>query len=320
MPLHWEILGRDSGDNALLVTVDTGQHISKLLFDCGQGCLDHWTLSDFQSVDHLCFSHLHMDHVAGFDSYFRSNFQRHPQINYIWGPPQTAEIMHHRFRSFIWNLHDTMQGTWEVTDIAKTAVQTTRYELQEAFAHAHAQPVTPREQVLFSGPGYHVRTITLDHKTPSIGYLVKEEDRVNIDPSAMLARGLKPGPWLKELKAGGGDAALREALLQVTPGKSVAYLTDFLLDAPAKAQLLTWLAGVDTLVCESQYHHDDLDLALRHHHLTHRLAAELARDAQVGELALFHFSSRYQRPVWRNMLAEAQQIFPNTRVAPHWQW
>ena len=52
----------------------------------------------------LLFSHLHMDHVGGFDSYFRCAYNRTLKPNSIWGPPETARIMHHRFQGFLWNL------------------------------------------------------------------------------------------------------------------------------------------------------------------------------------------------------------------------
>jgi ribonuclease Z len=42
------------------------------------------------------------------------------------------------------------------------------------------------------------------------------------------------------------------------------------------------------------YLEQDRDLATERHHLTARQAGLLAREANVKELALFHFSPRYQ--------------------------
>ena len=39
MAIDWKILGAPGADNALLVTVDSGQSYDRLLFDCGEGCL-----------------------------------------------------------------------------------------------------------------------------------------------------------------------------------------------------------------------------------------------------------------------------------------
>jgi len=50
---------------------------------------------------------------------------------------------------------------------------------------------------------------------------------------------------------------LQDALVTATPGDSVAYLTDFLLDEAAAERLAGALRGVGTVVCESQYRHAD---------------------------------------------------------------
>jgi ribonuclease Z len=39
MTLSFQVLGDAGRDNALLVKVDSGQAVSRLLFDCGDGCL-----------------------------------------------------------------------------------------------------------------------------------------------------------------------------------------------------------------------------------------------------------------------------------------
>jgi ribonuclease Z len=69
MSITYQVLGGPSKDNALLVRVDSGQKIEYLLFDCGEGCLEKVPIRTVQEIDHLFFSHLHMDHIAGFDSF-----------------------------------------------------------------------------------------------------------------------------------------------------------------------------------------------------------------------------------------------------------
>ena len=76
MSLSFQVLGQAGRDNALLVRIDSGQAVSRLLFDCGDGCLGELPFGDIQLIDHLCFSHLHMDHVGGFDTFFRCTFNR----------------------------------------------------------------------------------------------------------------------------------------------------------------------------------------------------------------------------------------------------
>jgi hypothetical protein len=49
--LSFQILGNAGRDNALLVTVDSGQAVSKLHFDCGDGCLWQLPFGAVQEID-----------------------------------------------------------------------------------------------------------------------------------------------------------------------------------------------------------------------------------------------------------------------------
>lgn len=337
MSISFRILGAAGSDNALLVQVDSGQSVERLLFDCGEGCVSELAFADVLAIDHLFFSHLHMDHVAGFDSFFRATFNRDsdPRPNRIWGPPETIRILQHRFQGFLWNLHAEMAGTWRVSDIHPGEIHTARLELREAFAVAHAEGAWPYARTICEGAGFTVDAVTMDHKTPTLAYIVREKARRNIDTSRLPSLGLRPGPWLKQLKEeppGSSSAAgvvvidgvthsveeLRQQLIVETPGDSVAYLTDFLLDEPALERLTDALRGCRVIICEGQYRHADLELARKNFHMTTVLSATLAQRAGVEELVLFHLSDRYARAEWLEMLHEARQIFPKTSYSPHW--
>jgi ribonuclease Z len=70
--------------------------------------------------------------------------------------------------------------------------------------------------------------------------------------------------------------------------------------------------GADALIIESTYLEVETDLAREFGHLTATMAARLARDAGVKQLYLTHLSRRYRE---REVLEEAQKIFPATIVA-----
>src|SRR6056297_3257867 len=53
MSIEWKILGNPGADNALFVTVDSGQAVDHLLFDCGEGCLNALRPGQIKSIDHL---------------------------------------------------------------------------------------------------------------------------------------------------------------------------------------------------------------------------------------------------------------------------
>jgi len=334
MSLAFQILGQPGRDNALFVKIDTGQAQARLLFDCGDGCPHQLDTGELLEVDHLCFSHLHMDHVAGFDLFFRLNFDRTAKKNHVWLPNGSGEAMHHRFRGFLWNLVDQLQpAAWFVHEIAPEVVCTAKYLANEGFRTPHAEADRPRrDRTIIEGDGYVVEAVLLDHGTPSVGYVIRESARVNVDTEKMLAKGLKPGPWVKRLRgepaaasetitvngAQHSLAALQADLLVVTPGDSIAYLTDFRM-TPATAEMLgECLRGVNTVVCESQYRTSDVDLAARVMHSTVSEVASMAAKANVGRLVLFHFSDRYDASARGEMLDEARTIFANTTLPEGW--
>jgi ribonuclease Z len=332
MSLSIQVLGNAGRDNALLVTVVSGQAVSKLLFDCGDGCLWQLPFGAVQDIDHLCFSHLHMDHIGGFDTFFRCTFNRTLKQNQVWGPPQTATILHHRFQGFLWNLVGGQQATWRVHDLHAGHIETHRFELTEAFAQSHAEGEQSYDRTFLHGPGYTVEALLMDHDTPSVAYVVRETPRLNIDTGKLAQLGLRPGPWLQRVRGprSADDESvvvegmprsvreLQEALLVETVGDSIAYLTDFRLDEAAMNRLAHILHGVGTVVCESQYRHADEELAARNYHMTATQAATLAQRAGVGQLVLFHLSDRYSVEEWRQMMAEAQSIYPAAAFASHW--
>lgn len=332
MSITFDILGAPGRDNALLVRVDSGQSVIRLLFDCGDGCLNSIPYAEILAIDHLFLSHLHMDHVGGFDYFFRCLFNRENKPNHIWGPSNTAEILHHRFRGFLWNLHSEMSGTWFVHDVSPTGVSTSRFELCEAFATRHDEGASKIVAQLVDLGTCTVEAHLMNHGTPSLAYVVREKAKLNIDVSRLAAFGLRPGPWLQKLKenAEGSDqlvidgvthsrTTLRESLVAETPGDSIAYLTDFILDEPAFAHLSKTLQGCGTVICEAQYRNADRDLALRNFHMTTGPVAELARQSAINRLVLFHLSDRYTSTEWNEMLAEARAIFPNTSFPEAWR-
>jgi ribonuclease Z len=332
MSIELRVLGTAHADNAALMRLDTGQAIHTLLFDCGQDVLSALEYNEILAIDHLLFSHLHMDHIAGFDAFFRGLYARNSKPNQIWGPNQTARILQHRFCGTLWNLHNGMNATWQVHDILEDFIRPYRYELSDAFENAYLEPKKPHSKFIIEHPDYTIEAIILDHLTPSIAYVVREASKVNLKPEELKTLGLEPGTWIQDLKnmAFKPDTiiinnkiypleALRQDLLTTTQGDAVAYCTDFILNQEAVNKLLPALQNVRLLLCESQYLQTDLDLAEKNYHITNKQAAELAARAGVQELRLFHISDRYTNSERQILLAEARSIFANTHFPSHWE-
>lgn len=327
--LKIQVLGQPAEDNALYVQADSGQGITRLLLDCGAGTVGQLAFADIQQIDHLLLSHLHIDHISGFDDFFRVNFDRQNKENHIWGPPETARILGHRFQGFWWNHAADHHASWLVHEVGAESVQTFRFEAREAFAHAYAVGSQARRSPLIQTPQLSVEAVDLQHHGPSLGFILREPERVNINPSRLAALGLKGGAWLSQLKAEAtGDIQigeqlwdaddLRQKLTDVQQGDSAAYLTDFLLSEAELERLAPLLAGVKVLYLEAQYAPEDLELATKNHHTTVQQGATLAQRAGASELRLLHLSRRYAEADWRRMLEAAQAMFPATTFAEGW--
>lgn len=333
MSIEFEILGTPGKDNALFVLLNSGQEVNRFLFDCGEGCLSKMSLREIQAIEQLFFSHLHIDHVSGFDSFFRCNFNRETMKNQIWGPRETARIMQFRFQGFMWNHSEDFRARWYVNEIHPSEIKQFSYEAREAFSRQHTHETKNyRDYIILEDTHYLIKAFLMDHMIDSVAYLVQEKPKLNIQVSKLKELGLTPGPWLQELKnprvpdesdivigsKGYLLGKLRSNLMTETPGDSIAYLTDFRMTESAQELLAEQLKGVMTAVCESQYRHADLHLAEKHYHTTAIQVAEIAKQAGVGKLILFHLSDRYTAEEHREILEEARTVFPDTFFPDHW--
>jgi len=127
--------------------------------------------------------------------------------------------------------------------------------------------------------------------------------------------GVPPGPWRRELVNGtainlpdGRTIHPDEVLGEEKPGTRIVHVGD----TGHTEDLLPYAKGADVLVIEATYLQSEVDMARKFAHLTAKQSAELARDAGVGFLILTHISRRYRE---RDVLEEAQSVFPKTRVA-----
>lgn len=334
MSISSEILGEPGGDNAVLATVNTGQSRHRLLFDCGEGCLDRVSRSDIQTVEVVFFSHFHIDHIAGFDSFFRANWYRTEGPVRFFGPAGTRDILHHRMQGFTWNLVGDHPGEVHVTEFDADVLRTSRYLAREGFAVEHSGDERPFTGVAYRGRDFQVETRAMHHGIQSLAYVLRENDRLNVDQGRLAAAGLHPGPWLQQIKdvsipaditidVGGTTRTLgelRDRLLVHQPGDSLAYLTDFCLDTPQSEEELVELAsGCTVLICENNFRDEDQQLAVGSCHMTSRQVGRLAARIGPEKLILFHLSDRYTAEQWQQQLAEVRAHFDRVEFPPHWE-
>ena len=164
--------------------------------------------------------------------------------------------------------------------------------------------------------GFSVSAFPVHHRGPDCyGYLFEEQPRRPFLPERAEALGVPPGPWRRDLVNGktvtlpDGRQILPDQVLGTErPGTRLVHVGD----TGRTDNLREVCQGVDALVIEATYLHEEAEMAEKFSHLTARQAAELAMQAGVNNLVLTHISRRYHD---RQVLAEARAIMPGTVVA-----
>ena len=164
---------------------------------------------------------------------------------------------------------------------------------------------------------YEVRAFRVNHGTPALGYVLREEDRLGrFDVGRARALGVPEGPEFGRLHRGESvevDGRVIRPAEVVGPsrrGRSVAYTGDT-RPMPSTVQAA---AGAELLIHDATFTQDEADRASATYHSTAAEAARIARDAKVERLALTHLSARYSENV-SPLEREAREIFPSTIVA-----
>jgi ribonuclease Z len=162
---------------------------------------------------------------------------------------------------------------------------------------------------------YDLVTFPVAHRVQSLGFALVERERPGrFDVDAANALGVPSGPERGLLQAGepvtlpdGRTVMPDEVLGPPRSGRKIVLSGD---TAPSPT-VLEAARGAEVLVHEATFLEEERDRARETAHATALEAAELAREAEVGLLALTHLSNRYFGP---EAAREARTIFPDTVV------
>lgn len=260
------------------------------LIDCGEGTQVQLrkAKAKFSRINHIFISHLHGDHVFGLIGLI-SSFQllgRESPLH-IFGPKGIQDFIMNQLR------HTESKCTYELlfTELDKTeSVKIYEDEKVEVF------------------------TIPLQHRIYTNGYLFCEKPKLrklNIDaihgyPEIEICdyENLRRG---RDFKLENGEL-IPNSKLTFDPPKTQSYA--FCSDTCYWPEIVPIIKGVDLLYHESTFLSDLQEMADRTAHSTAREAAMIARDAEVGQLILGHFSNRYED--LSVFLDEAKPVFENT--------
>jgi ribonuclease Z len=156
--------------------------------------------------------------------------------------------------------------------------------------------------------GYKIAPVPVAHRGPAFGYVLFEDERPGeFDPDAAVRLGLEPGPEFGRVQRGetvrGITAA--EVMGPPRPGRKLVLSGD---TSPCEAMRIA-AHRADVLVHEATFAAEERARAAETGHSTAAQAATLARESEVGMLALTHLSTR--SPV-SQLREEARAIFDNT--------
>lgn len=258
-----------------------------VLIDCGEGSQIRMLQYKIKrsKISHVLISHLHGDHVYGLPGFLGSlsHLSRKEPL-YIYGPKGLKEYLEVVFR--ISQAHFSFELIINELD---------HIDYKEIVLNKH----------------YSITAFPVSHRIPTYGYLIREQQSdKNIRSAAIKVYNLT----IEELKrAKEGKDVLRsnqiiansDLTLPQSKPRSYAYCADTSVAGWEKEGL----RGVSLMYFETTYLHEMVDLAHERGHATASEAGRIAKELEVEQLIIGHYSSRYKEV--SPLLEEAQAEFKN---------
>ncbi len=261
---------------------------SSLLIDCGEGTQiaikeKGW---GFKAIDVICFTHYHGDHISGLPGLLLTmgNADRTEPLTLV-GPKGLERVV----------------GALRV--IAPELPFPIRY-----------REITEPEQS-FEMNGYRLKAFRVNHNVLCYGYTLEVDRAGRFDVDRANAAGIPQKYWgvLQKGQTVEEDGSIYTPDMVLGParkGLKIAYCTD---TRPTDS-IRNNAAGADLFVCEGMYgEKDKLKKAKEYKHMTFYEAAHLAKEADVREMWLTHYSPSLTKP--EEYMEEVRAIFPRAVAA-----
>jgi len=274
--------------NRWLTALMTRHNGSNLLIDCGEGTQisikqKGWS---FKSIDTICFTHYHGDHVSGLPGLLLTmgNSDRTEPLTMI-GP----------------------KGLKRVVTGLRVIAPELPFEIEFIELEGNFQ--------MIERCGYQIEAYKLKHNVTCYGYNLVINRAGKFDPARAKASNVPLPAWSALQK--GEEVTIDDVIYtpdmvlgDARKGIKVAYCTD---SRPVE-NIVTYAKHADLFICEGMYGNpDESNKAKAYKHMAFWEAAELAKKAEVTELWLTHFSPALAKP--KEFEYVAKNIFPNTKVA-----
>lgn len=264
----------------------------RFLVDCGEGTQRQILQSGigFKRLTRVLLTHGHLDHILGLGGLI-STFLRWEAIDEleIYGGRQTLDRVHDLIYDVV------LRGNQPPMPL-------------------RMNEITPGK--IFEAEDFTVTAFPVTHRGPDcLGYVFEGKARRPFLSQKADELGVPFGPERGKLVAGetlslpdGRRVRPDDVLGALERGAKLVVVGD----AGRTDDLLDVCREADMLVIESTYLDEEAEMAKQFSHLTARMGAELATKAGVKKLILTHLSRRYRE---KEVLAEAQSLFPNVSVA-----
>ena len=256
-----------------------------LLIDSGEGTQIAMKENGISThdIDIICFTHYHADHISGLPGLLLSigNADRTDPVTII-GPKGLKRVV----------------GSLRVV-APELPFATELIEIENDIQHLSLE-------------GYEIDAFKVYHKITCYGYSINipRLGKFNVDKAKELGIPLKFWNRLQHGESAEEDGRIYTpdmVMGEARKGLKVTYCTDS-RPVPVISEMA---AGSDIFICEGMYGDDSRDnKALEYKHMTFSEAAKLAKDADVEEMWLTHFSPALSRP--QDFVKNAKKIFPRT--------
>jgi len=253
----------------------------RILFDCGEGTQRQLVSSvGLADLTEIFITHFHADHWLGLPGMLKTfDLRGRERPLVIHGPRGLRPML-----DLVLRMAGRVGFALEVVELG-------------------AGDVLERD-------GYRIAPVPVSHRGPALGYVLFEDERPGVfDPEAATRLGLTEGPEFGRVQRGETirGVSSRQVLGPARPGRKLVLSGD---TRPCDA-LRVAAYHADVLVHEATFAEEERERAHENGHSTARQAAEIARDAEVGLLALNHTSTRHPLGLLRD---EARTVFAMTVV------
>lgn len=262
------------------------------MIDCGEGAQVSWCRArlNLNRLGHIFLSHLHGDHCFG-----------------LLGLLSTMGLSGHTGEVVIHAHADAERLFRPMLD----------YFCRENPFEVRFNAISPTAgEVIYSDRSVTVRSIPLKHRIPTCGFLFEEALGERHFRGDMLQFYNVPTYRRAAIKQGedyvtdDGRTIPNDVLtLPPTPAVRYAYCSDTMYSE----RIIPIIEGADLLYHEATYADAEEAMARTTFHSTARQAARIARMAQVGQLLIGHYSSRYRNE--QILLEQACEEFPHVALA-----